>query len=89
MHFITLLWQLEKNNSRECSRHHVCFDFDSPLMLVGRIQTVAPNHRPVVKLVHDLLHRKAQIYKFSNKNDLFCAWKDFNKTFYGISTYHK
>ena len=37
----------------------------------------------------DLLHRKAQSYKFSNKNGLFCAWRDFNKTFYGISTYHK
>ena len=37
----------------------------------------------------DLLHRKAQSYKFSNKNGLFCAWWDFNKTFCGISTYHK
>ena len=37
----------------------------------------------------DLLHRKAQSYKFSNENDLFCAWRDFNKTFCGISTYHK
>ena len=37
----------------------------------------------------DLLHRKAQSYKFSNKNDLFCAWRDFNKTFCGISPYHK
>ena len=37
----------------------------------------------------DLLHRKAQSYKFSNKNDLFCAWRDFNKIFCGISTYHK
>ena len=27
--------------------------------------------------------------KFSNKNDLLCAWRDFNKTFCGISTYHK
>ena len=36
-----------------------------------------------------LLHRKAQSYKFSNKNDLFCAWRDFSKTFCGISTYHK
>ena len=37
----------------------------------------------------DLLHRKAQSYKFSNKNGLFCAWRDFNKTFCAISTYHK
>ena len=37
----------------------------------------------------DLLHRKAQSYKFSNKNDLFCTWRDFNKTFCGISPYHK
>ena len=37
----------------------------------------------------DLLHRKAQSYKFSNKNVIFCAWRDFNKTFCGISTYHK
>ena len=37
----------------------------------------------------DLLHRKAQSYKVINKNDLFWAWKDFNKTFCGISTYHK
>ena len=37
----------------------------------------------------DLLHRKAQSYKFSNKNGLFCAWRDFNKTFCGIPTYHK
>ena len=37
----------------------------------------------------DLLHRKAQNYKFSNENDFFCAWWDFNKTFCGISTYHK
>ena len=37
----------------------------------------------------DLLHRKAQSYKFSNKNDHFCAWRDFNKTFCGISTYQK
>ena len=29
--------------------------------------------------------------KFSNKNDPFCAWRDFNKKFCGISnsTYHK
>ena len=27
----------------------------------------------------DLLHIKAQSYKFSNRNDLFCAWRDFNK----------
>ena len=33
----------------------------------------------------DLLHRKAQSYKFSNKTDLFCAWRDFNKTFCVIS----
>ena len=37
----------------------------------------------------DLLHRKAQSYKFSNKNGLFCAWRDFNKTFCAISAYHK
>ena len=37
----------------------------------------------------DLLHRKVQSYKFSNKNDHFCAWRDFNKTFCGISAYHK
>ena len=37
----------------------------------------------------DLLHRKAQSYKISNKNDLFCAWRDFNKTFCGVSPYHK
>ena len=37
----------------------------------------------------DLLHRKAQSYKFSNKNGLFCPWWDFNKTFCGTSTYHK
>ena len=37
----------------------------------------------------DLLHRKAQSYKFSNKNVIFCTWRDFNKTFCGISTYHK
>ena len=37
----------------------------------------------------DLLHRIAQSYKVSNKNDLFCTWRDFNKTFCGISTYHK
>ena len=37
----------------------------------------------------DLLHRKAQSYKFSNKNDLFGAWRDFNKKFCGISLYHK
>ena len=28
-------------------------------------------------------------YKFSNKNDLLCAWRDFNKTFCEISKYHK
>ena len=33
--------------------------------------------------------RKAQKYKFSNKNDIFCAWRDFNKTFCGISIYHE
>ena len=37
----------------------------------------------------DLPHRNAQSYKFSNKNDLFCACSDFNKTFCGISTCHK
>ena len=37
----------------------------------------------------DLLHWKAKCYKVSNKIDLFCAWRDFNKTFCGISTYHK
>ena len=37
----------------------------------------------------DLLHRKAQNYKVSNKNNLFCAWRDFYKTSCGISTYHK
>ena len=36
----------------------------------------------------DLLHRKAQSYKVSNKNDLFCTWRDFNKTSCGISKYH-
>ena len=30
----------------------------------------------------------ASNFKFSNKNDLLCAWRDFNKTFCGISTYH-
>ena len=37
----------------------------------------------------DLLHRKAQSYKVSNKNGLFCVWRDFDKTFCGISTDHK
>ena len=37
----------------------------------------------------DLLHRKKQSYKFSNKNGLFCTWRDFNKTFCGVPTYHK
>ena len=37
----------------------------------------------------DLLHRKAQSYKFSNKNNHFFAWRDFNKTFCDTSTYHK
>ena len=27
--------------------------------------------------------------KFGNKNDLLCTWRNFNKTFCGISTYHK
>jgi len=27
--------------------------------------------------------------KFSNKNDLLCPWRDFNKTFCCVSTYHK
>ena len=27
--------------------------------------------------------------KFSNKNDLLCIWRDFNKTFCGIFTYRK
>jgi hypothetical protein len=27
--------------------------------------------------------------KFSNKNGLLCAWRDFSKTFCGISTYYK
>ena len=31
----------------------------------------------------------ASNYKFSNKNDILCAWRDFNETFCGISTYHK
>ena len=26
--------------------------------------------------------------KFSNKKDLKCAWRDFKKKFFGISTYH-
>ena len=38
----------------------------------------------------DLVHKIEDLGpKFSNKNDLFCAWRDFNKTFCGISTYHK
>ena len=37
----------------------------------------------------DLLHRKAQSYKFSNKNGLFWARRDFNKTFCATSKYHK
>ena len=37
----------------------------------------------------DLLHRKAQSYKFRIKMTFFCAWRDFNKTFCGISLYHK
>jgi hypothetical protein len=37
----------------------------------------------------NLLQRKAQSYKFSIKNGLICAWRDFNKTFCGIFTYHK
>ena len=39
-----------------------------------------------------LLHRKGDFCikcKFSNKNQILCAWSDFNKTFCGISTYHK
>ena len=28
-----------------------------------------------------ILHRKAQSCKFSNENDLFCTWRDFNKVF--------
>ena len=37
----------------------------------------------ILKFVH------ASNCKFSNKNDLLCGWRDFNKTFCGISTYHK
>ena len=37
----------------------------------------------------NLLHRITQSYKFNNKNDLVCTWRDFNKTSCGISTYHK
>ena len=39
-----------------------------------------------------LLPRNVDFYtncKFSNKNYLLCAWRDFYKTFCGISTYHK
>jgi hypothetical protein len=41
------------------------------------------------KNILKFLHKKAQSYKFSNKNGLFCAWRDFNKNLCGISTYHK
>ena len=27
--------------------------------------------------------------KFSNKNDLLCAWRDFNKTFCDVCKYYK
>ena len=37
----------------------------------------------------DLLHRTAQSYKFSNKNDHFCAWRDFKKKFCGACRYDK
>ena len=37
----------------------------------------------------DLLHRKAQSYKFSNKNDLFCAWRDLKKNLFGGCRYDK
>ena len=37
----------------------------------------------------DLLYRKAQSYKFSNKNDNFFAWRDFKKKFCGAFRYDK
>jgi len=36
-----------------------------------------------------LIHKNAQIGKFSNKNDLLCAWWDFNKFFCDVCTYDK
>ena len=35
------------------------------------------------------LHFCAQKCKFSNKNDTFCAWRDFNKNFCDVCTYIK
>ena len=38
-----------------------------------------------------LIERRSfdQKYKFSNKNDMVCAWKNFQKGSCGISTYDK
>ena len=36
-----------------------------------------------------LPHKNAQNCKFSNKNDLLCAWRDFIKTFCDVCTYHR
>ena len=41
-----------------------------------------------------LLHRKEDFciklqIQLKEKNDLLFVWRDFNKTFCGISTYHK
>ena len=36
-----------------------------------------------------LLHKSAQNHKFSNENNYHPAWRDFNKTFCDVCTYHK
>ena len=38
-----------------------------------------------------LIERRSfdQKYKFSNKNEMVCAWKNFQKKIFGISTYSK
>ena len=36
-----------------------------------------------------LLHKNAQNCKFSKRNDLLWAWRNFNKTFCDACTYHK
>ena len=36
-----------------------------------------------------LVHKNVYSCKFSNKNYLLRAWRDFNKTFCGVCTSHK
>ena len=68
---------VQKNVDEKWSRKNY---FESP-----------PCAKPFLEIFSYFIERGifASNCKFNNKNDLLCAWRDFNKTFCDISTCHK